>query len=149
MTQNLVEVSLLVLLFTIGICPNTCLCSIKKGVLRNFTKFAGKHLCQSLFFKKVAGLGHANFLKFLRTPFFTEHLWTTASAKLKNNLKNVLQIFSYMTLYWMCRIAYGNFIFFSKNINLEQEIMFGNVKFYWSGLKKWSVWYEFKRKLAF
>ena len=30
----------------------------KKGVLRNFVKFTGKHLCQSLFFNKVAGLGH-------------------------------------------------------------------------------------------
>ena len=61
----------------------------KKGVLRNFTKFTGKHLCQSLFFNKVAGLRPAtllkkrlwnryfpmNFAKFLRTPFFTEHLW--------------------------------------------------------------------------
>ena len=28
----------------------------KKGVLRNFTKFTGKHLCQSLFYNKVAGL---------------------------------------------------------------------------------------------
>ena len=28
----------------------------KKGVLRNFEKFTGKHLCQSLFFNKVAGL---------------------------------------------------------------------------------------------
>ena len=28
----------------------------KKGVLRNFTKFTGKHLCQRLFFNKVAGL---------------------------------------------------------------------------------------------
>ena len=28
----------------------------KKGVLRNLAKFTGKHLCQSLFFKKVAGL---------------------------------------------------------------------------------------------
>ena len=36
----------------------------KKSVLRNFTKFTGKHLCQGLFFNKVAG-----------TPFFTEHLW--------------------------------------------------------------------------
>ena len=27
----------------------------KKGVVRNFTKFTGKHLCQSLYFKKVAG----------------------------------------------------------------------------------------------
>ena len=27
----------------------------KNGVLRNFAKFTGKHLCQSLFFNKVAG----------------------------------------------------------------------------------------------
>ena len=60
----------------------------KKGVLRNFTKFKGKHLCQSLFFNKVTGLRAATLLKkrlwhrcfpvsfgrFLRTPFFTEHL---------------------------------------------------------------------------
>ena len=30
-------------------------CSVKKGVLRNFAKFTGKHLCQSLFFNEVAG----------------------------------------------------------------------------------------------
>ena len=33
----------------------------KKGVLKNFAKFTGKHLCQSLFFNKVAGL--RNFAK--------------------------------------------------------------------------------------
>ena len=32
----------------------------KKRVLRNFAKFTGKRLCQSLFFNKVAGL---NFIK--------------------------------------------------------------------------------------
>ena len=56
---------------------------MKKGVFRNFTKFTGKHLCQSLFFNKVAGLRpttllkkepwhkcfSVNFAKFLRTPF--------------------------------------------------------------------------------
>ena len=62
----------------------------KKGVLRNFTKFIGKHQCQSLFFNKVAvlrpeatllkkRLQHwcfpVNFTKFLRTPFYIEHLW--------------------------------------------------------------------------
>ena len=61
----------------------------KKGVLRNFTKFTGKHMCQSLFFKKLAGLKPAtllkkrlwpwcfpvNFTKFLRAPFYIEHLW--------------------------------------------------------------------------
>ena len=34
----------------------------KKGVRRNFAKFTGKHLCQSLFFNKVAGLA-CNFIK--------------------------------------------------------------------------------------
>ena len=55
----------------------------RKGVPRNFAKFTGKHLCQGLFFHKVAGLRPAtllkkglwyrcfpvNFLKFLRTCF--------------------------------------------------------------------------------
>ena len=58
-------------------------CSVKKGFLINFSKFTGKHLCQSLFFNKVAGISPAtllkkrlwhrcfsvNFAKFLWTPF--------------------------------------------------------------------------------
>ena len=76
-----------------------------RDVLTNFKKFAGKHLCQGLcfnkvlgkhlcqglFFNKVAGPSPLlkkrlwyryfplNFVKFLRTPFFAEHFWTTAS----------------------------------------------------------------------
>ena len=37
----------------------------KKGVLKNFAKFAGKHLCQSLFFNEVAGL----------RPFIEHRCW--------------------------------------------------------------------------
>ena len=62
----------------------------KKGVPKNFAKFTGKHLCCSLFFNKVAGLKPAtlskkkpqhrcfpvNFVKFLRTPFFTSFFYT-------------------------------------------------------------------------
>ena len=35
----------------------------KKGTLKNFVKFTGKHLCQSLFFNKVAGLRPATLFK--------------------------------------------------------------------------------------
>ena len=35
----------------------------EKGVLRNFTKFTGKYLCQGFFFNKVAGLRPANLWK--------------------------------------------------------------------------------------
>ena len=55
----------------------------KKGVIRNFAKFTGKHRCQSLCFNKVAVLRPAtllkwrlwrwcfpvNLVKFLRAPF--------------------------------------------------------------------------------
>ena len=55
-------------------------CSVKKGVLRNFAKFTGKHLCQRLFFNKawacnfikkefLAQVFSSDFEKFLRTPF--------------------------------------------------------------------------------
>ena len=50
-------------------------CSLRKGVLRNFERFTGKQLCQSLFFNKVAGLRlwhrcfPVTFSKILRTPF--------------------------------------------------------------------------------
>ena len=61
----------------------------KKGALKNFAKFTGKHLCQSLFFNKVVGLWpttlfkkrlwhrcfSVKFLKFLRPRIFIENLW--------------------------------------------------------------------------
>ena len=43
----------------------------KKGVLRNLTKFIGKHLCQSFFFNEVAGLSHFMHLAFNRLIFLT------------------------------------------------------------------------------
>ena len=51
---------------------------VRKGVLRNFPKFTGKYLYQSLFFNKVAGLRRKrlwhrcfpmNFAKYPRAPF--------------------------------------------------------------------------------
>ena len=72
-------------------------CSVRKGVLRNFAKFTWKHLCQSLFLNKVAGLRlatllkkrishrcfHENFAKFLRTTTFFHRI--PLAATLANN----------------------------------------------------------------
>ena len=44
----------------------------KKDVLRNFSKFTGKHLCQSLFFNKVAGLSR---LKMVFSVISIFHEW--------------------------------------------------------------------------
>ena len=66
--------------------------------VENFAIITGKHLCHSLFFNNVAGFRPAtllkkslrrrcfpaNFAKFLRTPFLTEHLrWLPLFMTLK------------------------------------------------------------------
>ena len=69
----------------------------RKGILRNFAKFTGKHLYQNLFVNKVVGCAtllkkrllqwcfSINFAKFLRTPFLTEHLlWLILYNKLQS-----------------------------------------------------------------
>ena len=64
-------------------------CSERSSVLRNLANFTGKRLCQGLFslIKLQARLWHrrfpVKFAKFLRTPFFTEQLWATASSSFK------------------------------------------------------------------
>ena len=50
-------------------------CSEKKGVLRNFVKFTGNHLCQSLFLIKLQAWG-CEFCENFKNTFFIEHLWT-------------------------------------------------------------------------
>ena len=92
----------------------------KKGVLRNFAKFTGKHLCQSLSFNKVAGLRPVtllkkrlwhrcfpvNFVKYLRTPFFTEHLrWLL--LKFYNNYYNIFLKVKFI-LYFLTCIEVGH-----------------------------------------
>ena len=51
----------------------------KKGVLRNFAKFTGKHLCQRLFFKKVASCSYRAppvHLLFIYNKHFSKRIYT-------------------------------------------------------------------------
>ena len=67
----------------------------KKGILKNFTKFTGKHLCQSLFLNKIVGQSpvcnpikkktmtqvfSCEFCEIFKNTFFKENLWITASV---------------------------------------------------------------------
>ena len=63
----------------------------KKGVPRNFTKFAGKHMCQNLFFNKaetcnfiknetLVQVFSCEFCETFKNTFFAEHLRATASV---------------------------------------------------------------------
>ena len=69
-------------------------CSVKKGVLRNFARFTGRHLCQSLFLNSWQRCFPVNFAKFLRTPFqqdTSRRLLLSFYKKILTNLKNVRQ----------------------------------------------------------
>ena len=80
-------------------------CPVKKGVLKNFVKLTGKHLYQSLFFNKVAGLKlwhrcfPVNFAKFLRRTF------------LKKNSVRLLLVFQFTSIIiskrWQRRLSIG------------------------------------------
>ena len=72
---------------------------MKKGVLKIFTKFTGKHLCQSLFFNKVTGLTllkketlaqmfSREFCELFKNTLFTKQLWAAASELAKSNQKH-------------------------------------------------------------
>ena len=90
----------------------------RKGILRNFAKFTGKHLCQNLFFNKVASLRlslikketlaqvfPAGVVKLVRTPFYMEQLWwmlllrpcQTSMMKLFKKIVNSQKLFTVFT----------------------------------------------------
>ena len=58
---------------------------MKKGVLKNFTKFAGKHN----FIKKetLAQVLSSEFCEISKNTFFAEHLWATVYNALINQLQ--------------------------------------------------------------
>ena len=80
---------------------------LKKGILNHFADFTGEHLCRSLFFDKVAGLGHVNLLKqrlrrrcfpvnvakFLRKRFFYRTPQVAASEKSQQFTMQILKSF--------------------------------------------------------
>ena len=76
-------------------------CSTKKGVLKNFAKFIGKHLCQSLIFNNVVGLKPTTLLK--------KRLWTQACIFIQKRLQhnyfpvNFAKIFGILILQSICQ----------------------------------------------
>ena len=103
-------------------------CSIRKGVLRNFAKFTGKHPHQSLSFNKVVGLRHAtllkkrlqhryfpvNFAKFLRTPFLQN-----TSRRLFLNKKGFLESNKSFKTACDCTVFFFHYFKYGQNIFQE------------------------------
>ena len=95
----------------------------KKGALRNLVKFTVKYLRQSLFFNKVAiatllkkrpwrRCFPVNFTKFLRIPFFIEHLWWLL---LKLQEYNLCQVWTEVRLFDDYTLSQNFSLGFSEN----------------------------------
>ena len=74
---------------------------MKKGVLRNLTKFPGKHLKPEAynFIEKetLAQMFSCEFCEISKNNFFTEHFWTTASI---SNFKHLTIALKYFYSSW-------------------------------------------------
>ena len=108
-------------------------CSIINGVLRNFAKFTGKHLCQKFFFNKVAesqSLWHrcfpVNFVKFLRTLFLQitpGRLPLKGESYLKNATKQPKRCCKDFRVIMKTYILIPSYTFHAWNLKLPQDVL--------------------------
>ena len=104
-------------------------CSLKKGILKNFAKFTGKHLCRSFFYQRDSDTGVFSWI--LRS--FQEHLfYITAPSNYVCLLKRELH--ALMLSYEFCKIS-QNSIFIEHFVEIVS--VFANHKriFDWN---RWS-----------
>ena len=111
----------------------------KKGVLRYFTKFTGKHLSQSLFcnfIKKetLAQVFSSEFCEISKNTFFIEHLWwVLLKARISQitNSTKISQIFRAITTH-SCKFEINAshvvkfpyfFIYFTKQSNVQTSFI--------------------------
>ena len=89
-------------------------CVVAKSVLRNFTKFTGKHLRQGLIFNKVADWAcnvikketlaqvfSCEFCEISKNTFFTDHVRATASVFSTLFFNALILLFSFVVFIWM------------------------------------------------
>ena len=121
-------------------------CSVKKGVLKNFSNFTRKHLCWRLFLIKLQVFRPATLLKekfsrgvLLRNlrnlTYFEEHLRTTASARMGETqyliLTFTIQEFESSHIY--CQSGYWLLLRFQFSFSqyvyhlLQQNFWIGNI----------------------
>ena len=109
--------------------------SIKIGVLKNFAKFTGKHLCQSLFFNKVASLrtvisvlGHT----FLYLTLLKKRLWhrpKTCNFTVCRNILLFARNAHVVYLFCHCQHDYDISILEDQQLNCDLKSAFIKIVF--------------------
>ena len=121
---------------------------VKKVTLKNFAKFTSKHLCQSLFFNKVAGWKPATLLKkdfgigvflwILRN--FLEHLFYR--TPLENCFRSFEVSLNFTKIYFYVTVTWDK-LFFSqphKNIQIDEFFQLATKKM--KVIEQWNVIYS-------
>ena len=90
---------------------------MKKVFLEILQKFTGKHMCQTLFFKKVSGLRPQVFscecCRIFKYTFFTEHLRATAPVNSVAVLLKTLKVINSLS---------ANFTNWSNTLKLADKL---------------------------
>ena len=118
------------------------MCSVRKGILRNFSKFTGKHLWQSLFFNEVAGWG-ACFWSFSCLLSLKISCLFHFNRKMKWKMGNTRTEIKYSLIFLTSKISKEilQMVIWSENVfkgNLMsqfswlEEFCWGNVSGWWS-----------------
>ena len=96
----------------------------KETVLKNFAKFTGKHLCQSLFFNKVAGLRPATLLKKrLWHRWFSVNFATFSRTHFLQNTSGGCFCLFYAVLLCWCSLDDVHGVFFVILMRLEKATL--------------------------
>ena len=122
-------------------------CSVRKGVLRNFAKFTGNYLRQSLYFNKVAGLRPeaSNFIKIealvlvfsyefceiSKNNFLTEDVWRLLLSLMVTSFIHL----HLLHLYGISLHKKWSFLLWIYSVNVSKSA--GNLGFghiYWKNL---------------
>ena len=106
--------------------------SIERGVLKNFSKFTGKHLCQGLFFNNVADLGpllslsnstggcDLEFSELSQLTFtFSKSTIETLKKGVKLNVNDVLLVLLLLTLNFLHTLYSSIFIVDFEKVNVS------------------------------
>ena len=88
----------------------------KKGVLRNFAKFTGKHLCQRLFFNKVAGVelqvNRTNYVRYLGIEVDENLNWIIYIHDLASELNRASSVLSKLRHFVSSEILIFHYLIF-------------------------------------
>ena len=108
--------------------------SYEKGFLKNFAKFTGKHLCQSLFLNKVLGVSRA---EHLRATGFVSTDYAISDFKLYYNYNIQTNEVKLFRIYVIWQNAFHYHMFRWRSANTMAWYTNLKIYYFWKSIGDW------------